>query len=269
MKNLQKINIAIIGFPNSGRKELIHSLLGNDLIRSTDPNSSFIKFESDKCYFNFLYTPAFDKKLINQVRLREKIINLIQSRLEMNNFNEIIHCIWYCIPCTPHLFDDEEMNFVKKFSKIINSYKIPIIFVLTKCNDYDIKDDMITKIGEKYNFIIYYQPVFTEDGNHNENDLNDLKNLTNSALKDFFVINDLYNNIGLIYDYTMNEMKKINIIAIGKSGVGKSTLINHFFRCHLAATGIGVPVTQRITPLTIPNNPITIYDTPGLELETK
>lgn len=240
-------------------------MLGNDLIKSTDPNSNIIKFESDKCCFNFLYTQAFDQKQTNQIRLREKITNLIQSRLEVNNFKEIIHCIWYCIPCTPQLFDEEEMYFAKKFSKIIKSYKIPIIFVLTQCNDCDIKDDMITKISEKYNFIIYYQPIFTENGNHNENDLNDLKNLTKSALKDFFVIN----NFGFIYDKIMNSMENINVIAVGKSGVGKSTLINNFFRCHLAATGIGVPVTQKIIPLTTPNNLLTIYDTPGLELETE
>ncbi len=58
----------------------------------------------------------------------------------------------------------------------------------------------------------------------------------------------------------------------GKTGVGKSTLINSIFinqfsvSCH-AETGFGIPVTQNIReyrglpPLTI------AVDTPGLELE--
>ncbi|MEB0028951.1 50S ribosome-binding GTPase [Pseudomonas sp. MH9.2] len=60
---------------------------------------------------------------------------------------------------------------------------------------------------------------------------------------------------------------KINIIVAGKTGVGKSTLINCVFRGELAKTGSGKPVTQQIEEITKEGHPITIIDSKGLELK--
>ncbi len=59
---------------------------------------------------------------------------------------------------------------------------------------------------------------------------------------------------------------KINIIVAGKTGVGKSTLINCVFRGELARTGSGRPVTQGIEEISKDGHPITIIDSKGLEL---
>ena len=64
----------------------------------------------------------------------------------------------------------------------------------------------------------------------------------------------------------MNDMGHVNIIVAGKTGVGKSTLINSVFRERLADTGIGAPVTQTIKELTKKDFPLRVYDTVGLEL---
>ena len=55
-------------------------------------------------------------------------------------------------------------------------------------------------------------------------------------------------------------------MVIGKSGVGKSTLINKVFRKNLATAGVGAPVTKSIRKYTLEGVPLQIYDTPGLEL---
>lgn len=64
----------------------------------------------------------------------------------------------------------------------------------------------------------------------------------------------------------IKNLKKLNIIVIGKSGVGKSTLINSLFRGNFAETGVGRPVTSEIRKLEKKDYPLAIYDTPGFEL---
>ena len=64
----------------------------------------------------------------------------------------------------------------------------------------------------------------------------------------------------------IRNMTTLNIIVVGKSGVGKSTLINSVFRENLAETGIGRPVTQSIRRISKAGFPLAIYDTPGFEL---
>lgn len=73
-----------------------------------------------------------------------------------------------------------------------------------------------------------------------------------------------------LFDKTMDvlkEMPHVNVLVVGKTGVGKSTLINAIFREKLATTGIGKPVTKSVTRITKENIPIVLYDTKGLELE--
>lgn len=60
---------------------------------------------------------------------------------------------------------------------------------------------------------------------------------------------------------------KVNIVVAGKTGVGKSTLINCVFRGELARTGSGKPVTQEIEEISKDGHPITIIDSKGLELK--
>lgn len=64
----------------------------------------------------------------------------------------------------------------------------------------------------------------------------------------------------------LKNLNKLNIIVVGKSGVGKSTLINSLFRGNFAATGLGRPVTDKIRKIEKKDYPMAVYDTPGFEL---
>ncbi|MFZ0043375.1 MAG: GTPase, partial [Solirubrobacteraceae bacterium] len=62
------------------------------------------------------------------------------------------------------------------------------------------------------------------------------------------------------------ELGHANILITGQTGVGKSTLINAIFRTELAEEGVGRPVTKRVQRHDAPGVPVTIFDTPGIEL---
>ena len=61
-------------------------------------------------------------------------------------------------------------------------------------------------------------------------------------------------------------LKKVNLLVVGKSGVGKSTLINTVFGEEIVHTGVGKPVTNQISLIEQEDFPVRIYDTVGFEI---
>lgn len=66
-----------------------------------------------------------------------------------------------------------------------------------------------------------------------------------------------------------NNLPTSNIIVAGITGTGKSTLLNAVFGSEIAKTGKGRPVTENIDEYYSPDIPIHIWDTVGLELDSK
>ncbi|MDD2441372.1 MAG: 50S ribosome-binding GTPase, partial [Eubacteriales bacterium] len=77
---------------------------------------------------------------------------------------------------------------------------------------------------------------------------------------------DLFGQFFKIIDDEEKSMQTANLMVIGKTGAGKSTLINSVFRDNLADTGIGTPVTKHLQRITKSGIPLVIYDTKGIEL---
>ena len=66
-----------------------------------------------------------------------------------------------------------------------------------------------------------------------------------------------------------DQLPPANIMVAGVTGAGKSTLLNAVFGAELAATGKGRPVTDHINEYKSDNIPIHIWDTVGLEIDSK
>jgi uncharacterized protein (DUF697 family)/GTP-binding protein EngB required for normal cell division len=71
------------------------------------------------------------------------------------------------------------------------------------------------------------------------------------------VVHDVINDI---------KLGKFTVLIAGKTGVGKSTIINEVFRGNIASTGSGRPVTDKINEYRKDGIPISIIDTIGFEL---
>jgi uncharacterized protein (DUF697 family) len=64
----------------------------------------------------------------------------------------------------------------------------------------------------------------------------------------------------------LRERGHANVLIAGRTGVGKSTLINSIFQGNFATTGQGRPVTQHTREITKQDIPLSVFDTRGLEM---
>ena len=71
-----------------------------------------------------------------------------------------------------------------------------------------------------------------------------------------------------IIQETIKNLGQVNIIIAGKTGVGKSTLINAVFNEDMAETGVGRPVTQCMREYSKEGSFYHIFDTKGFELDS-
>ena len=68
------------------------------------------------------------------------------------------------------------------------------------------------------------------------------------------------------YEKALAERGHVNVLVVGKTGTGKSTLVNTVFNDKIAETGQGRPITQHMRRYTKDGSPVSIYDTKGLEV---
>lgn len=68
-------------------------------------------------------------------------------------------------------------------------------------------------------------------------------------------------------DTNGESTERVNVMLAGKTGVGKSTLVNAVFGEEFAETGVGAPITQNLDLYEKDGIPISIYDVKGLELD--
>lgn len=68
------------------------------------------------------------------------------------------------------------------------------------------------------------------------------------------------------FEAEMAKVTRPNLMIVGGTGVGKSSLINHIFGKKLAETGSGRPVTKGVLRYEDPSVPLVIFDTEGYEV---
>ena len=76
---------------------------------------------------------------------------------------------------------------------------------------------------------------------------------------------DYTNDIKQLMEVIDSKWKNFNIMVLGLTGSGKSTLINSVFGKNVAAVGAGKPITKEIT--CYKNGTLCLYDTEGIEVD--
>ena len=78
--------------------------------------------------------------------------------------------------------------------------------------------------------------------------------------------NELKNKLTQEYEKLQQLIEKPNILIVGGTGAGKSSLINLCFGQEIAKAAIGKPVTQNLERFEVEGIPIVLFDTKGYEL---
>lgn len=81
-----------------------------------------------------------------------------------------------------------------------------------------------------------------------------------------FTFDDVVSKFEAAYGKALDELGRFNLVLFGKTGVGKSTLINAVFGSEVAKTGTGRPVTLQTEYYEHPDGYLGIYDSEGIEV---
>ena len=149
MYKIKNLSIFVVGRKGVGKTTLIDYILKNKKYNSDN------NFEKNKCNFQVItskkwpYLRLIEFKGIgfgenNPETIKKEVIEYIKKQEDNNNYNNIVHCIWYCISGTR--FEESEIVLLKKLKEVYNDNNIPIIVINTKSIDSDMAIKMLEYI---------------------------------------------------------------------------------------------------------------------------
>ena len=176
------LTVMLLGKCGVGKTTLINKILGiNAPTGTVDPiTMQTIAYQNNKKmpFLRLVDTRGIElNKNFGADELEIEATNFIQSQLGTNDYNNFVHCIWYCL--TGDRFEEVEMEILNRIRKYYKGNKIPIILVYTKSSDkqsFEKMKSIIMKRIDCNDFI----PVLAED----------MKSFGGSVLKSFG-LNDL------------------------------------------------------------------------------
>ena len=133
IKNIEHLNIVLVGPSGVGKSTLINAILDVDIKTGfgcpQTRDSEF--FNSEKIPFIRLAdSRGVEKNNTSGIdSIFENIKNFIQSQLNTNDYDKFIHIIWYC--WTGTRFEQSEIELFKKISEQYSLNNIPVIIVYT------------------------------------------------------------------------------------------------------------------------------------------
>lgn len=128
------INTIAIGQAGVGKSTLINNILkikGTEMEAKTRVGKSITKnykmYTSEKVTFSRVYDTRGLYFKLSIKELFKNIKSIVENKLNSNNPDEFINCIWHCVSGT--IFQNDDIEFIKKIMKLYSSSYLPIIIV--------------------------------------------------------------------------------------------------------------------------------------------
>ena len=133
IKNVEHLNIILVGPSGVGKSTLINSILGLNIKTGFGrPQTKEIEFYYSK---NIPFLRLVDSRGIEKnidagiTTTTNKIKDFIKKQIEDKNFDKFIHIIWYC--WTGTRLEESEVNLLKELSQQYSLETLPVIIVYT------------------------------------------------------------------------------------------------------------------------------------------
>uniref|UniRef100_UPI003F4C8595 GTPase n=1 Tax=Brachyspira catarrhinii TaxID=2528966 RepID=UPI003F4C8595 len=246
-ENNQKLNLLVIGDKGSGKSSLIDSFLGND-IKLTDrskPNEAEINGHNVTIYENNEYKTTGTMGIETTSSYNDNI------NMFLNGKNKKSVVITYCIDSNISNIKNEDINGIKDYEDL--NYSLIIAFT---------KTDKTNK--EKLNNLV--KEIKKRTKNHR------IITIANTEENNYFGVEEYKKAVFRTFkrNNSTNDYIELNLLVLGQTGVGKSSLLNALVGQKIENTSVGKPCTlEGIFPHeeTIDGKDVVIYDSWGIEVE--
>ena len=178
------MSIIILGKSGVGKSTLINCLLKENVAEEGYYNVITLETKSYKGnkipFLNLIDTRGYElNQQYNPDNIQNEVLKTIQEKIDSEDINEFIQCIWYCV--NSNILDNSEINALRQLKD--NNFHIPLIVVFTHAvgETYVIKmKEQIKNLFPELKFI----PVLARETEYLEKyGLDDLLNMTLSSIK--------------------------------------------------------------------------------------
>jgi predicted GTPase len=144
---ISNLTVLILGQAGTGKSTLVNNILfdGKEVAKENDVDIGTTAFIAPYKNPKVPYLQLVDSRGIQLDNawsinnIGDTASNFIREKLAQTNFNDFVHCIWYCVK--NQRFVDIEKNLLEDINKITTqedgTKKIPVIIVLTKALEPD------------------------------------------------------------------------------------------------------------------------------------
>ena len=149
IEDITRLNILCLGKSQIGKTTLINEILFLDekhkgkvggVGNSTTMNDT--SYISDKLkHLKIIDSRGMESGNFSLKNFFEHCKNKMFENTKYGNYNDLIHCIWYCV--SGNVMNGEEIAAIRQINSLFNNFKVPIIFVYLKPFNY--KDIIVLK----------------------------------------------------------------------------------------------------------------------------
>ena len=139
---IEYLTVLLVGKRKIGKKKLIKYMLQLNDGKPNETYNFFRKYRSSKVRNLQLikYKGIGYDDNNNADMIRDNTISFIREQISKGNYNNFVHCIWYCLSGTR--VEDVEMRYLQELKRVYNDDSMPIIIVYI--------DEAIPKETEAY-----------------------------------------------------------------------------------------------------------------------